>query len=210
MVDQLVHLSPEVAAGPAVVDHDVGMSEAGGPVDLTADPGSCVVLGVSPLLHQPADREFRIDVDHDEQVEVVAPRLDEQGDVQDHRPGRLLEGGEPSLHLGADRRMHDGIEAGELVDVGEDPVGEPLPVEFTGLRDDVVAERRHDLVQGGLPRLLEFAGDRIGVDDREPAVVEHPRDRGLPASDTAGESDEVHAGTGYRVPVRRPVAPGGS
>lgn len=210
MSDQVAHLPLEFEAGTIVVDHDVGTLESGGPVGLTVDAGARIVFGEATLFDEPLDRAVRVDVDDDEQVEIVAPRFDQKRDVQNHRfiggPDRI----EPSLDLGADRRVHDRVEPGEQAGIRKYPVGKSLPVQVAGRQENLVTELGDNRDQHGLSRLLELVGDRIGIDDDDPVVGEDARHRCLAATDTAGESDEAHRYSEYPAPVRLSRNSGGS
>lgn len=209
MSDHVRQLPFEVGEGAAVVDDDVGVHQAFVPVGLTADTGPGIAFGETAVLDEAAHRDFRIEVDDDEPIEVVAAGFDQERDVEEHdliRFGQLVQS---PLDLGPDDGMDDGVQAGELVDVTEDPGGEPTTVEFPVGKEDVVTELGDHRGQHRLPRPLELAGDLVGVDDGETSVGEHRRHGRLSTADAPGEADEVHGVKGYCVDVGRSSVTGG-
>ena len=199
MSDQCVHLATELVACPVVVDDDVGLRQAGRPVGLTGEARPGVGFGEPSLVHQSFHGKIWIDVDHHQQFEVVTTGFDEEGDVQDHRDVGGFQRGQSAVDLGTDSRMDDGVQARQLVDIGEHPCGEPRSVQLARCQQDVVAEFGDDRREDGLAGSLQFMGDGVGVDDFEAACGEHRGHRGLATADSAGQSDETHGRPGYCV-----------
>lgn len=197
MFDQRLDLMPELVERSPVVDDDVGSGEASVTIDLSCDPGASVLLGEPALFDESAYRGVRIDVDHHEEIQVVASRFHQQRDVENHRLVRCRCRVDTPLNFTTDGGVHDGIEARESIRIVEHPVRECLPVKLAGREEDDVAEFGDDRIEDRLSRLLQFTGDRVGVDDGEPVCEEQAGNRRLSTPDTAGEADQVHTCSRY-------------
>lgn len=203
MMDQPVDLALQFGEGPVIVDHDIRPCDSGMAVDLSRDSCSRVVLVETTLFDQSPHRSVRIEVDDDKQVEIISPGLDEERDVQDDRLIGVGQLGEPSIHLGSHGGMDDLVQACELNRIRKDTIGKGLSIQLTAGQQNVAAERVDDRAQDRLAGPLQLPGDRIGVDDHEACVDQHPRHGRLAAADAAGQADEIH--DGQRYPLADPV-----
>lgn len=194
---QPVDLGCELVEGAIVVDHDVRFFDALQSAGLVGDPCPRIGLGEIPTIDKSPDGDFRVDVDDDEQFEIAATGFDQQWDVEHHESiGRSVHV-QPPADLGTHRRMHDGIEDGELLRIGEHPCCKSGAVERAIVEEEFGAERLDDRRKGGLTRGLDLTGDRVGVDDFVAQLAQHDRDRAFAATDSSGEAHEVHGSSSY-------------
>src|SRR4029453_17235399 len=78
----LVDPAFEVVQRTGVVDDEVGAGEALLPAGLVADAGPGIGLVEVAEAHEALHRQLRVDIHHDHPGEIVASRLDQQGDVE--------------------------------------------------------------------------------------------------------------------------------
>ncbi len=143
---------------------------------------------------------FRVEVDDDDEVEIVATGFHEQGNVEDHERGLPGENPDPTVDLDADGRVDDRVEFCQLSGIGEDDLRKGGAVEFSAFVEDAGPESIDDLVVDRLSSGLQLAGDRVGVDHRAGTRGQHRRNRGFPTADSSRESNQTHWLRGYCVP----------
>ncbi len=132
--------------------------------------------------------------DHgDRRVEdLVHPPLEQERDLDhgDREPG--LEPVLPLRDAGADARVQDRLEPGQLVGVLEDDAGDPAPVEVSVLVGDPLApaldQQRRDLIGGE-----QLVDDGVGGEGLGAELAEQPQRLGLARSDAAGQPDQCRA-----------------
>src|SRR5258708_27308529 len=130
--------------------------------------------------------------DEDALEAVLAPALEEQGDVHDHQRRRRFQGGHDLLgDAGADTRMGDRLETAAAGLVAEDDGTEGGAIEAAVRREHGGAELRGDLRQRRHARLDDLPGEQVGVDDRRAPGAEQVGDCALSRGDAAGEADEA-------------------
>lgn len=205
MGDQVGHLSIQIVPRTVVVDHDVGPLEARRSVDLTTDPRSGIGLVETSEFDESPDGDLGCEVDHDEHVEIVSARFDQERYVEDHGVVGVGERHEPFGDHRADRWMDDLVESSQSSRVGEHDSGECGPIECSVAEQNARSELIDDLLQNRLAGLLQFVGDRVGIDDHESVIGERSRDGRLAASYAAGEADEVHGASPYRARTSPPT-----
>ena len=95
---------------------------------------------------------------------------------------------DPPLHL----RMHDRLQSGPGLVIGEDDPRERGPVERAVGGDRRIAEAIPDGVEALGAGSDRVAREPVGVDDDGPPLREHAGHRGLPGADPTGETDQQH------------------
>jgi hypothetical protein len=92
-------------------------------------------------------------------------------------------------------RVHDAVEPGSRLGVGEHDGGQRRPVQGAVGRQHLGPERLDDGGQAGAPRLHHLAGDAVGVDDDGAPRGQQGRHGALPRADPARQSDPQHVRT---------------
>ncbi len=175
-----------------VVDHDVGCRQALFPGGLRGDAGAGIAGGVAAL-DESGHPHVVGGVDHDnEVVGALHVQLHQQRHIVNEHCLRGQSGDQCSGARG-DSGMSDAVEGLSRIRVGEDDVGQGLPVQAAVAVQDARAERLDEGLQAFGAGLDHLAGDGIGVDDVGAKVREQPGDCGLSGADTAGETDASHA-----------------
>ncbi len=107
--------------------------------------------------------------------------LEEQRDVQhDQRRARRLGPVRPLAHHCAHLGVNDPGESGPCVGIAKDDVGQRGAVERAVGVDDFGSKGVGNLIEERRSGCLQFADDRIGVDDGRPELGEETRDGALP------------------------------
>lgn len=175
---QDIRLANSVVEGTGRVDHDVGSSEPFLVGRLSIDPTARVLLGTCPQAHQTIDAHVARGVGHDDEIEWMRDlSLDEQRHVVDHDGARVALARLHDQFGGAltHRRMHDAVQVGQGVSIGEDDRTQRWTVELAIGGDDAIAETHPDRIESRRARLDHLAGEKIGVDVHGPTVFEAPR-----------------------------------
>ena len=192
---QVVDLIVEGIRLAAVVDDPVRLREPFLARRLPADAGPGVGLVHSPEPHEAIDGGLDRHVDDDRRREAVAGVLRQERDVQDDDVVGAELRLDPTVHLAADRRMHDPVEVTERLGITEDDRGDGGTVQTAVRRDDVAAEAFGHRRQHRRARLLDLASDRVGIDDDGAPLGEHRRDGRFPGADPARQPHEDHPPT---------------
>jgi hypothetical protein len=168
-----------------VLDDEIGAGEPLGATGLARDAQARVVLGEPTLRDQTRDGYLGVDVDHDDAPEVLVAALDEERDVEQQRGVGVVVQRAAPRHLVDDCGMHDGVERGELVRIGEHDARDLGPVERPVGQQDVGVEGLRHAREHRRAGALHLAHDGIGVDEhRAPSdqLLRHGRFSGADAA----------------------------
>lgn len=187
-VDDLV----EAGGWSGVVDHEVRSRPAPLARGLCRHPLARFADRPPPLGHEPLDRDLLVAVDHDDAVDGVLPRFDQQWHHQHHHDVLAIDGIDLLGDRRAHQRMDDVVQVVERFIVGEHEVCERAPVERPVRAEERATEPSDDRVEPCGARSNDLTGDVVSIDHHGPASREHGGDGGLARTDPAGETYEMH------------------
>ncbi len=144
------------------------------------------------MLHQSGQRHFWVDIDHEQCREITSARLHEQRHVEHHHVVGVDLGRETNGDLCRYRRMNDRVQVGQRRGIGEDEIGDRLPIEPAIGGDDLRSEPFDHGLEHRSTGGLHLADDGIGIDEYRSLVDESGRHRRLPRTDATRETDELH------------------
>ena len=190
-----VHARAKFILGGGVLDLHVGLSRTFLVAHLRVDARHRGILGEVVALLEAVNGHLHGRHYHPDLVAEVLPlRFEEYGGFQDDDRASILAA--DLLHLvldeGADLRPDDCVQALQLAGRAEDLAAEDTTVDRAVLRDDVMPEGVHDLLEPGGTRLIRAVSQAVSVDDDSADLAEHLRGRRLSRRNPPGEADDGH------------------